>query len=686
MNDNTGRNLKSHNVVIVIITIACIGAIIECVNLRWEFWVAPLILCGVIAVWAIHISQYRDIRFRENFYMIFSMMVAFFHGVHLTSFFDVFIISSLLLVTATLLKRKIFLHLNLAEFYLIMIIQTVVSALNNYIEFDSLVISRIILHCVAEVCLYKALLNLLEEHQKIETELDAKQRDEEMSSATMEDFLVNISHELRTPVNVITGMSELILKNRFSEDIVSIRNAGIRLSHQIEDIQDYSEIQRGDAIIVEEKYSIISLVNNIVAGINIMGIKKGIELIIDLDPNLPTLLKGDGARLNKIITQLLDNAIKYTKSGGVCLKITGKRKDYGINLIIEVTDTGVGMKRADIEKVSKGGYQANKKRNRSTGGIGLGLSIVYGFVRLMNGFVSIESEKKKGTTVRISVVQGVLDASPCLKVKARNFVNIAYHVNPENFNNLKVRAFYNEMAINMASGLRVNLYATPSLAELKKILERGDITHILMGYEEYKCAPKFFDDIAKGDIKVAVFSDRGVNLSKGTYVISMPKPIYAYPVVRILNNDELGYLPGKAGMRPELDGVKTLIVDDEPMNLVVASGLFKDYNMITDTAESGQEAISKYEREDYDVIFLDHMMPEMDGVEAMKKLKLIAERKGKRLCTIALTANAISGAKEMFIREGFDGFISKPIKIIEFESVMNRALADGRISRNGGAK
>jgi CheY-like chemotaxis protein len=207
-----------------------------------------------------------------------------------------------------------------------------------------------------------------------------------------------------------------------------------------------------------------------------------------------------------------------------------------------------------------------------------------------------------------------------------------------------------------------------------------------MGYEEYKCAPKFFDDIAKGDIKVAVFSDRGVNLSKGTSVISMPKPIYAYPVVRILNNDELGYLPGKAGMRPELDGVKTLIVDDEPMNLVVASGLFKDYNMITDTAESGQEAISKYEREDYDVIFLDHMMPEMDGVEAMKKLKLIAERKGKRLCTIALTANAISGAKEMFIREGFDGFISKPIKIIEFESVMNRALADGRISRNGGAK
>ena len=684
MNDNTGRNLKSHNVVIVIITIACIGAIIESVNLRWEFWVSPLILCGIIAVWAMHISQHRDSRFRENFYMIFSMIVAFFHGVHFTSYFDIFVISSLLLVTATLLKRKIYLHLNIAEFYLIMIMQTITAALNHSMNFDSLTISRIVLHCIAELGLYKALLILLEDNQKMLAEVESKEKDEEMSSATMEDFLVNISHELRTPVNVITGMSELILKKEYRNDVVSIRNAGIRLSHQIEDIQDYSEIQRGDALIVEEKYSIISIVNNIVSGLNIMGLKKGLDLIIDIDPNLPALLKGDGSRLNKIITQLLDNAIKYTKTGGICLKITGIRKDYGVNLIIEVTDTGVGMRNRDIEKLSKGGYQANRKRNRSTGGIGLGLSIVYGFVRLMNGFVTIESEKNKGTTVRISVVQAVLDGSPCLRVKSKDFINIIYHVNPENFNNNKVRAFYNEMATNMAAGLRVNLYPAPSISELKKLLDRGDITHILMGYEEYKSAPVFFDELADKNIKVAVFSDKGTVLPKGTAVINMPKPMYAYPVVRILNGDESGYLPGEEGVKPVLDGVKALIVDDEPMNLIVASGLFKNYNMITDTAESGKEALDKYEKNDYDIIFLDHMMPEMDGVEAMKKLKLLAERKGRNVYTIALTANAISGAKEMFIREGFDGFISKPIKITDFERAMHRALEGGKIARGGG--
>ncbi|WP_408071325.1 hybrid sensor histidine kinase/response regulator [Butyrivibrio sp. JL13D10] len=686
MKDSTDRNLKSHNVVIVIITIASIGAIVESINLSWEFWVLPLILCGIIAVWGIHIRQYRDVEFRENFYMIFSMIIAFFHGAHFTSYFDLFVTSSLLLVTSTLLKRKLYLHLNLAEFYLIMIMQTVHAVITKAISFDSLTISRVVLHCVAEFALYRALLSIIDDYHTVEKSLELKERDEVMNNSTMEDFLVNISHELRTPVNVITGMSELILKKNYSEDVESIRNAGIRLSHQIEEIQDYSEIQRGDALIVEEKYSIISMVNDIFTGLNITGVKKGIELILDLDPNLPALLKGDGSRLGKIVEQLLDNAIKFTKSGGVYLKITGIRKEYGINLIIEVTDTGVGMKKSDIEKISKGDYQANRKRNRSTGGIGLGLSIVYGFVRLMNGFVTIESEKNKGTTVRISVVQEVLDATPCLRTKTKDFVNIAYHVNPEKFKNMKVRAFYNEMATNMAKGLRVNLYPAPSLTEIKKVMERRDITHVFMGYDEYRRSPEYFEELAKDGIKVAVFLDRGISRPENSSLIYMSKPIYSYPIAEFINGDANGKLPDGEGIRPVLDGVRALIVDDEPLNLVVASGLFNDYNMITETAESGQEAINKYENKEYDVIFLDHMMPEMDGIEAMKKLKRMAERKGKKLYTVVLTANAISGAKEMFLREGFDGFISKPIKIADFERVMNRGLSEGKIVRNGGAK
>ena len=123
-------------------------------------------------------------------------------------------------------------------------------------------------------------------------------------------------------------------------------------------------------------------------------------------------------------------------------------------------------------------------------------------------------------------------------------------------------------------------------------------------------------------------------------------------------------------------GKKALVVDDEPMNLVVATSLFRDYEMIIDTAGSGKEALSKYHDNDYDIVFMDHMMPEMDGVEAMKKIKSMAADMGREAIVVALTANVVSGAREMFINEGFDGFIAKPIDTSDFERVMQRVLPD----------
>ena len=133
------------------------------------------------------------------------------------------------------------------------------------------------------------------------------------------------------------------------------------------------------------------------------------------------------------------------------------------------------------------------------------------------------------------------------------------------------------------------------------------------------------------------------------------------------------------------DGVRALIVDDEPMNLVVATSLFREYKMVIETAASGKESIKKFRDNDYDIIFMDHMMPEMDGVEAMKQIKSAARDLGRNIAVVALTANAVSGAREMFIQEGFDGFIAKPINISDFERVVSRVLS-GRVADRGGEK
>ncbi len=686
MNEKANRKLRAHNVVIVIITVTCIGAILESISQGWELWTIPLIAGGIIACWAIHINGYGQTSFRENFFMIFSMIVAFFHGVHITSFYDIIIVSVLLMITASVMGRRKFLPFILLEYFVITLSQMIVGVSAGSIVLDPLSISRILLHVVVELSIYRALHEILRNMKRIENDIESIQNTEESAKKGMEDFLANISHELRTPVNVISGMSTLILKKESRDDVVAIRDAGIRLSHQIEDIQDYSEIERGDSVLEEEKYMITSILGDIASDYETMYQARGLEFTIDLDPSVPAILMGDSKKIKKIITHLIDNGFKFTKAGGVLLRVFCIRHGYGINLVIEVMDTGIGMTEAVRNKVATGSYQADKKRNRSTGGIGLGLSIVYGFTRLMKGFVSIESDPGEGTIVRVSIVQEVVDPNPCISVDSKRFFGVAYHVLADKLDDFRVGAAYEIMANNLAAGLRLNLYPAPSLDELKSLLKTGKITHVFMGAKEYEEAPDFFEELSGSDVTVAMFAGYDFKLPRNSRIIVLPKPIYGYTIAKILNgeSDIAPFGAGAENSALNLEGVKALIVDDEPMNLVVATGLFKDYKMDVDTADSGKEALAKYDSGEYDVVFMDHMMPEMDGVECMKKLKTIAGQRERKLIVIALTANAVSGAREMFLKEGFDGFISKPIIISDFERVMNRVM-EGKKGRNGGA-
>ncbi len=672
MKDNISQIRNNHNTFIVIVTISCLGCVIESISQGWEFWVPPLILIGIGASWWMHFVQYRQESFRENFYLLFCMIVAFYHGIHESSFFDIFVISVVMLALCTMLRRRVFMHFYLLEFMILMILQTWLAYFKGKVTFDSLTISRVALHIVAYFCVYRTLLMVIDELNVKDNEIGLRDDEKEMRNEVMEDFLVNLSHELRTPVNVINGMSSLILKREERKDVRAILDAGVRLSRQIEDIQDYSEIRSGNAIIDEEPYMITSLLNDVLINLERTKRRGDLELVVDLSPEVPTMMKGDVKKFQKILLHLLDNAFKFNRRGGVLLRIKTIKREYGVNLVFEVKDTGIGMSKKDIDGISMGLYQANKKRNRSNGGIGLGLSVVYGFIRQMGGFVMIESKKNVGTTVRISVSQEVIDSSPCLSAANDRYVSAAYFMLPDKFKVRAVGDYYRSMARHMASGLRINLYLATSVNDLKKQIKKYNITHIFMGQEEYERNRNYFDSLSYTDVTVAVSAESDSIIKNDSRVIILPNPIYAFPLVRVLNGvRETEKLSNSEDRhRPVLDGLRVLVVDDEPMNLVVATGLFKDYHMITETAASGMEAISKFEKRDYDVIFLDHMMPEMDGVETLKHLSKIAEQKSKDVKFVALTANAVSGAREMFFREGFDGFIRKPIDINEFERTM----------------
>ena len=486
-----------------------------------------------------------------------------------------------------------------------------------------LTISVIVLHMIAVLLIYFVCIRSV--NSRMELEQTNQEKDERIESyeSDMEDFLSNISHELRTPVNVVNGMSDILLRKSSGEEVGAIKKAGMKLADQIEDIQDYIECKRDKVLIEEDDYMSTSLIHDVVTVFRNMDNKKDLELVVDLDPRAPSRMRGDIKKLHKIFRLLTNNAVKFTRKGGVYIKLYAEPVGNDVNLCVEVTDTGIGMDWQTIHAVSNGLYQVDKKRNRSTGGIGLGLFIVYGFVHSMGGCVKIESEKKNGTMGRLAIPQKVVDAQQCLSVKESFEGDLLFHVRPDKYVVPKVRDFYRSMAANLATGTRVPLYPAETVKEVEQLRGKLNVKYIFMGQEEYEANPSYFDELSKGEIVVAVSAEPGFKASNGSRVIIMPKPLYAYPVIRILNEGrqvkEID--PDAHSLKPEFAGVRALVVDDEPMNLVVASGLFREYDMEVETADGGREAIRAYRDNAYDVVFMDHMMPGMDGVEAMKEIK-----------------------------------------------------------------
>ncbi len=682
--DNRLMNL--HLVMILVGSLGATALIIEGILLKWEFWMLPIIGIGIILMWVFYILQLYTPNIRESFYVAFILLVDFFHGVHYSSFFDTALMAVLMMITLSGSDKKRYQDYALIDYIAIECAQFYLAGQNGGLSRDTLTVSRIALHMATVIIVYNICKNIVIQRLRTQRGIDLYVQEAFKANENMEDFLANISHEFRTPINVVTGMSALMMNERTDDRITAINEAGLRLADQVGDILDYNEILGGRLIIARDKYTITSLINDVIQSEGFIIEQKRLEFIIDLDPNVPSVLIGDSARIRKMIRHLLSNSIKFTNHGCIYMRISSAPRDYGVNLDIEVSDTGKGMTMEDKNLLSSNLYQADKGRDRSTGGIGLGLTIVYGFAHAMDGFVRIESTPGKGTLTRVSIPQAVSVHEPCLEVDSGAARCVVVYIRTEKYKTPEIREYYHRMIENLSRGVRVPVHNVPTLKSLKSLCERMKITNLFMGQEEYDEDRNYFDDLSR-KFTVAVNVGEGFVPNEESNVLYMSKPLYALPLVNIVNSGG-GYKDIRAGeveTRPMFTDVRALIVDDEMMNLVVASGLFKDYGMITDVAGSGKEAIRKYRENEYDVIFMDHMMPEMDGVEAMKQLRAVGKETNRECAIVALTANAVSGAREMFLTEGFDGFIAKPIEITEYERVMKRVLPPALVKDRGGS-
>lgn len=433
-------------------------------------------------------------------------------------------------------------------------------------------------------------MKMEEQRQTYETRvLKLEKEAADQANKAKSDFLADMSHEIRTPINALLGMNEMIIRETAdaleeespeeqTESFRNIRsyagnieNAGNNLLSIINDILDFSKIEAGKLEIAENDYELSSLIGDAISLISFRAKDKGLDLRIDVDETIPDGLYGDKVRIRQILMNLLSNAVKYTDRGSVTLHIGSKDKVFKpgetILLEIQVTDTGIGIREEDVEKLFTKFQRVDLNRNSTVEGTGLGLAITNSLLSMMGGTIHVDSTYGKGSTFTVTIPQKVVSCNPIGDVGIRN--------------------------------------------ETRKT-----------EYHETFRAPE----------------------------------------------------------------ARILVVDDTRINIDVTIGLLKKTGMQIDSAMSGAEAIEKAKVTAYDLILMDQRMPGTDGTEALRALREDCREFNTQTPVICMTADAIIGAKERYISEGFTDYLPKPVSGETLEKMLLRYLPKDKVTVNSQRK
>jgi len=527
----------------------------------------------------------------------------------------------------------------------------------------------------------------INELQEKQTELEDMTRRAERARLTAEQadssksrFIANMSHEIRTPMNAIVGMTELVLRDEVNEqvrrNVKNIQSAGNTLITLINDILDFSKMEAGKLEIVRQVYDSSSLLNNVLSVSTTRMIGKNLNLIVNVDPTLPMQFIGDEIRLRQIITNLLTNAIKYTEKGSVTLEMTWSLMDmdaeddapHMAELKVSIIDTGCGIREEDRDKLFKSFMRIEERRNHLIEGSGLGLSICKQLLDLMGGTISVESEYGKGSNFSFVLPQEIVD------MRAFTYV--------EDADLLKVLVFAED--VGMRNGLaavlaRMNIECVVAMSgfEMETALDANTFSHIFIEYSKFDDVKELLDMAKDAKIILALRTRQLMNSKE--YMASVQQPFSCMNVA-----DALSYTAVRNSRRSAVETyyaptARVLAVDDNMINLQVIVGLLQPHKIKVDTADSGRECLRMIKKNQYDLVLMDHVMPEMGGIETLRAIRALEGSYYQNVPVIAVTATAMNGIREMFEAAGFQAYIPKPIDIKQLEDIVLRFISSDKI-------
>ncbi len=506
-------------------------------------------------------------------------------------------------------------------------------------------------------------------------------------------FLANMSHEIRTPMSAILGMLHLVgstrLDRKQSAYVHKMENATKSLLEIINDILDFSKVEAGELKIEETEFQLSDVLDNLSNIVGMQAQQKGLEFIYDIDPRIPTTLTGDPLRLGQILINLASNALKFTQQGEIIIAVSLLSQQHEEFVLgFTVKDTGIGMDERTINSLFKPFTQADSSTTRRFGGTGLGLAISKRLIKQMGGDISVESQLKVGSQfdfyIKVaSKVQQVASESPLdiMNLAEKKFLIIEKNSHASQALRRNLQAFTSHIEIvpkfspqSIPEQISKHTYDLvfidggkndEALNQIKNFFANQDgqqIVQLLSSWElgDTQKQKNVWKDctILPKPITPSSVMDCLMNCFAKSHDLKMARDVNAEPASNLTH------------LKNQLAGAHILLIDDNDINLEIASEILAQAGVTVATANNGEQGVNKANTESFDCVLMDIQMPVMDGYEATDLIRKTFSK--EQLPIIAMTANAMSGDKEKCLATGMNDYVSKPIKVAEFYETLVR--------------
>ncbi len=508
--------------------------------------------------------------------------------------------------------------------------------------------------------------------------LELKKNDAQRATKIKGDFIATMSHEIRTPMNAICGMADLLTQTQLTplgrEYVRTLKASSDNLLGIINDILDFSKIESGQLEFTDSEYAISAVVGTVQNIVNTRIGDKPVVFLIDVNPKLPCRLYGDEFRVQQVMLNLLSNAVKFTEKGCISLNIDYEMLTSDrLILKIRVKDTGIGIKPEDLKKLFSAFTQVDMARNRNIEGTGLGLAITAQIVKQLDGKVTAESVYGEGSEFVATLEQDISDSTPCDASLSERRDKILYIFESDE----RVR----EGLKRILDDILVPYIFPDDFDNLKTILKNQKREIVLYDYDRYQTQVMVLSEEYENVTWAGMVGiNRAVAETTADNICYLHKPITMFSIIPVIISELTKSKVKKAGISSfYAPNARALVVDDTPANIKVAEGFLEQYKIETVCVESGEEALAYLDKDtNFDILFIDHMMPEMDGVELVRRIRNKEDYYFIMVPIVALTANAIKGIDEMFLKNGFDDFLPKPIDIRRLGEILAKWLPEDK--------